>query len=94
MILMQPIDPHTDAIEFLRERLAHGNECLMVGNARGAITYYDSALGSFFEHRNAEELRELFHAIWNNKSVAHQQLEEAQQAQHAAMIALSLSAAA
>ncbi len=77
-------------LDFLRERLAHGNDCLMQGNARGALTYYDSALASFAQHRDDGHLRETWHALWNNKALAHQQLNETMKAQHAAMVANSL----
>lgn len=79
-----------DALDFLRERLAHGNDCLMQGNARGALTYYDSALASFALQRDDVRLRETWHALWNNKALAHQQLNETMKAQHAAMVANSL----
>jgi len=79
-----------DALEFLRERLAHGNDCLMQGNARGALTYYDSALAGFARQRDDARLRETWHALWNNKALAHQQLNETMKAQHAAMVANSL----
>lgn len=75
---------------FLRERLDHGNTCLMAGNARGAITYYESALTAFFDLRDERGLQVLFHALWNNKAIAHQQLKAISAARHATMVANSL----
>ena len=79
-----------DALDFLPEGLANANDCLMQGNARGALTYYDSALASFALQRDDVRLRETWHALWNNKALAHQQLNETMKAQHAAMVANSL----
>jgi hypothetical protein len=90
---MCPSDPageHADTFDFLRERLARGNECLLAGNARGAIVYYDSALLSFHHTRHIAALWETYRALWNNKSMAHQQLQESVKAQQATMFANSL----
>jgi hypothetical protein len=62
--------------DFLRERLARGNECLGAGNARGALHWYDSALTAFAESGYLPELRETWRALWHNKAIAHQQLGE------------------
>lgn len=77
--------------DFLRERLARGNECLSAGNARGALHWYDSALTAFAESARAPELREIWRALWNNKAIAHQQLREFVRAQEAMMIANGLA---
>ena len=93
---MSPSDPaendYTDALEFLRERLDRGNDCLTAGNARGAIVYYDSALVGFRANSSVQALRETYRALWNNKALAHEQLREFVQSQEAAMFANSLSA--
>ncbi|WP_345303921.1 hypothetical protein [Lysobacter hankyongensis] len=81
---------HADALDFLRERLARGNECLLAGNARGAIVYYDSALLTFHHTRHIEALWDTYRALWTNKSMAHQQLRDPVKAQEAAMFANSL----
>lgn len=86
----RPSDPLADTAAFLRERLDHGNACLMAGNARGAIVYYDSALASFAERRAEVALRPLYHALWNNKALAHEQLQDSAAARHAALAASSL----
>lgn len=81
---------HADAIDFLRERLDRGNDCVLAGNARGAIVYYDSALASFPANRHITALRSLYHALWTNKALAHQHLREPVKSQEAAMIANEL----
>lgn len=86
-----PASTHADALAFLRERLDRGNDCLMVGNARGAIVNYDSALVSFQITRHIVALRETYRALWTNKALAHQQLREMVKSQEAAMFANSLS---
>lgn len=83
---------YADALEFLRERLDRGNDCLTAGNARGAIVYYDSALVGFRATSGIQTLRETYRALWNNKALAHEQLREFVQSQEAAMFANSLSA--
>lgn len=87
-----PDGDHADALDFLRERLDRGNECLLVGNARGAINYYESALGSFASTGRIAALRDTYIALWNNKAMAHQQLREFVKAQEAMMIANTLAA--
>ncbi len=86
-----PGDEYADALEFLRERLDRGNECLLVGNARGAINYYESALTSFAANSRVPALRGTYRALWNNKAMAHQQLREFVKAQEAMMIANALT---
>lgn len=85
-----PGDEYADALAFLRERLDRGNDCLLVGNARGAINYYESALISFAASNRVPVLRGTYRALWNNKAMAHQQLREFVKAQEAMMIANSL----
>ena len=87
-----PVGEYADALEFLCERLNHGNDCLMIGNARGAIVYYDSALASFQATANIVALRETYRALWTNKALAHQQLREFVKSQEAAVMASGLAA--
>ena len=91
--MLDPVPSGTPSatLDFLRERLALGNDCLRSGNARGAIVYYDSALVSFSATREAPDLREAYRALWNNKALAHQGLREFVPAQEAMMIANSLA---
>ncbi len=86
-------DEYVDAIDFLRERLNRGNDCMLAGNARGAIVYYDSALASFPTRQHINALRSHYHALWTNKALAHQHLREPVKSQEAAMIANGLLAA-
>ena len=81
---------HADLLDFLRERLDRGNDCLLVGNARGAIVYYDSALASFHANSKIPALQETYRALWTNKALAHQQLREPVKSHEAAMYANSL----
>jgi hypothetical protein len=81
---------HADLLDFLRERLERGNDCLLVGNARGAIVYYDSALVSFHANSRVSVLQPTYRALWTNKAMAHQQLREPVKSQEAAMFANSL----
>ncbi len=85
-----PSATHVDALAFLRERLERGNDCLRVGNARGALVNYDSALMSFQISRHIPALRETYRALWTNKALAHQQLREMVKSQEAAMFANGL----
>jgi hypothetical protein len=90
---MCPSDPpgdYADLLDFLRERLERGNDCLLIGNARGAIVYYDSALLSFHANSGFPALQPTYRALWTNKSMAHQQLREPVKSQEAAMYANSL----
>lgn len=90
---MYPSDPpgeHADLLDFLRERLERGNDCLLAGNARGAIVYYDSALASFHPNSQIPALQPTYRALWTNKALAHQQLRELVKSQEAAMFANSL----
>jgi hypothetical protein len=90
---MCPSDPpgdHADLLDFLRERLERGNDCLLAGNARGAIVYYDSALVSFHANSRTPPLQPTYRALWTNKAMAHQQLREPVKSQEAAMFANSL----
>lgn len=90
---MCPSDPaaeHADALDFLRERLDRGNDCLLAGNARGAIVYYESALASFHANNRVPALHQTYRALWTNKAMAHQQLREPVKAQEAVMFANSL----
>jgi hypothetical protein len=86
-----PDDARGDISAFLRERLARGDTCLRAGNARGAIVWYESALAAHRRSDEAGELRDVLHALWHNKAVAHQQLRELVQAQEAALYAERLS---
>ena len=86
-----PAGEHADALDFLRERLERGNECLMEGNARGAIVNYDSALVSFHIASHIPALRETYRTLWTNKALAHQQLREFVKSQEAAMFANNLA---
>jgi hypothetical protein len=84
-------DARGDVAAFLRERLARGDACLRAGNARGAIVWYESALAAQRRGDDAGDLRELLHALWHNKAIAHQQLRELVPAQEAALYAERLS---
>lgn len=81
---------HADLLDFLRERLERGNDCLLAGNARGAIVYYDSALASFHANARIPALQQTYRALWTNKALAHQHLREPVKSQEAAMFANSL----
>lgn len=81
---------HADLLDFLRERLERGNDCLLAGNARGAIVYYDSALASFQPNSQIPVLQPTYRALWTNKALAHQQLREPVKSQEATMFANSL----
>jgi hypothetical protein len=85
-----PVDEHAETLDFLRERLDRGNDCLLVGNARGAIVYYDSALASFHATSRIPALYSTYRALWTNKAMAHQQLREPVKAQEAVMFANGL----
>jgi hypothetical protein len=90
---MCPSDPpgeHADLLDFLCERLERGNDCLLAGNARGAIVYYDSALASFHPNARVPVLQPTYRALWTNKALAHQQLREPVKSQEATMYANSL----
>jgi hypothetical protein len=90
---MCPTDPpgeHADLLDFLRERLERGNDCLLAGNARGAIVYYDSALASFHPNGQIPVLQPTYRALWTNKALAHQHLRELVKSQEASMFANSL----
>ena len=86
-----PDDLRGDVAAFLRERLERGDACLRAGNARGAIVWYDSALGARRPGDAPDELRDLLRALWQGKSIAHQQLREPVPAQEAALYAERLS---
>lgn len=90
---MCPSDPagdYADLLDFLRERLERGNDCLLGGNARGAIVYYDSALISFHANSRVAALQPTYRALWTNKALAHQHLRELGKSQEASMYANSL----
>ena len=90
---MCPSDPageHANLQDFLRERLDRGNDCLLAGNARGAVVYYDSALASFHASSKIPVLHDTYRALWTNKALAHQQLRELAKSHEAAMFANSL----
>ena len=90
---MCPSDPaseHADLHDFLRERLDRGNDCLLAGNARGAIVYYDSALASFQANSKIPAFYDTYRALWTNKALAHQHLRELVKSHEAAMFANSL----
>jgi hypothetical protein len=86
-----PGDARGDVADFLRERLERGDACLCAGNARGAIVWYESALGAHRPGDDAGDLRDLLRALWHNKAIAHQQLRELVPAQEAALYAERLS---
>ncbi len=89
-----PADGYAGVLDFLRDRLQRGDACLASGNARGAIVHYDSALASFLDHRHDPALRDVYRALWANKSTAHQQLREFAKSQEAAIVATALGHAA
>jgi len=91
MVMVFQDGEHADTREFLRERLSRGNECLRAGNARGALSWYDSALSAFDAHGQDVDFRDLFRALWNNKAIAHEHLGEAVQATSAMNYAVRLT---